>query len=173
MSKKKKIESGLDEKGKFAQGNQLHTLRENPGRPSKISRFLEQFTCVVGESHPVGMAIIFTDAELLFLTNQRLEEKDRVGKATLARWKKYEFEGDKDQEEAREFRRIYEEHLMNQRKHLFAMMMAKSEARSWNRYLAVIERKFDDWNLRKKSVDETPDLKKLVFRVADSSGESS
>jgi len=46
------------------------------------------------------------------------------------------------------------------------MMMAKSESRSWNRYLAVIERKFDDWNLRSKSVDETPDLKKLVFRVA-------
>ena len=166
MSKKKKIEQGLDERGKFAEGNQLHSLRVNPGRKSKISRFIEEFECVLEEEHPVGNAIIFTDAELVFLTNRRLEPKERIAENTLTNWKKHEFANEKDQAEAEAFRELYRYHLMAQRQNLFKMMMAKSEARSWNRYLAVIERKFDDWNLRTKSVDETPDLKKLVFRVA-------
>ena len=168
MSEKDKNSDHDPKTGTFVEGNQAHTKRENPGRKSKISRFLEQFACVVEEAHPVGMAIIFTDSELLFLTNQKLDKDERVSKATLARWKSYEFVDDADQEEAETFRRIYEEQLLLQRRHLFKMMMDKSEARSWNRYLAVIERKFDDWNLRKKSVDETPDLKKLVFTVAES-----
>ena len=166
MSKDKKIESGLDENGKFAKGNQLHTLRENPGRKSKISRFIQEFECVLAAPHPVGNAIIYTDSELLFLTNDRLDPDERVDDGTFARWKKFKFASEKDQLEAEEFRRLYEKFLLIQRGKLFEMMMAKSESRSWNRYLAVIERKFDDWNLRSKSVDETPDLKKLVFRVS-------
>ena len=169
MGKKEKKSTDFTEDGKFAPGNQAHTLRENPGRKSKISRFIQEFACVIAEEHPVGKAIIFTDKELVFLTNQRLEEDERISESTLNKWKNgFEFSDKKDQEEAREFRRLYREGLLKQREHLFEMMMAKSEARSWNRYLAVIERKFDDWNLRKKSVDETPDLKKLVFTVADS-----
>ena len=170
MSEKDKNTDHDPKTGTFVEGNQAHTKRENPGRKSKISRFLQAFECVIEKPHPVGRAIIFTDRELVFLTNQELENKeDHVDDSTLNRWKQgYEFADDSDNEEAREFRRIYEKHLMMQREHLFKMMMAKSEARSWNRYLAVIERKFDDWNLRKKSVDETPDLKKLVFTVAES-----
>jgi CRISPR/Cas system CMR subunit Cmr4 (Cas7 group RAMP superfamily) len=166
MDKDKEIEKGLDDNGKFAEGNQLHKLRTKVGRPRKISRFIQQFECVLEESHPVGNAIIFSDKELVFLTNDRLEPHERIEESTLAKWKKYEFKSEKDQAEAEEFRRLYEKHLLLQRQRLFEMMMAKSESRSWNRYLAVIERKFDDWNLRTKSVDETPDLKKLVFRVA-------
>jgi len=30
-----------------------------------------------------------------------------------------------------------------------------------------MERKFDEWNLRSRSVDETPDVKRLVFRVKE------
>jgi len=173
MSKKDKNDRNFTEDGKFAPGNQVHRERTNPGRPSKISRFIQEFACVIDEEHPVGKAIIFTDKELVFLTNQRLDDdSERISESTLNKWKNgFEFSSEKDQEQAEAFRRLYREALLKQRENLFAKMMAPEESRSWNRYLAVIERKFDDWNLRKKSVDETPDLKKLVFRVADNSGQ--
>ena len=166
MAKKKDYSDELDENGKFAKGNQLHRLRENVGRPSKLSRFIEQFECVIAHPHPVGRAIIFTDAELLFLTNDRLDPPDRITKGTLSNWKKFEFVDEKDKEQAEEFRRLYEKHLLMQREKLFEMMVSKGEARSWGRYMAIIERKFDEWNLRTKSVDETVDRKQLVFRVS-------
>lgn len=151
--------------GKFVKGNQLYKNRKRHGRKSKLSRFIQAFASVLQQPHPVGHAIIYTDAELVFLANDRLEPEDRIDESAISRWKKFEFADEKDQAEAEEFRRLYEKHLLQQRSALFDAMVSEEETRSWNRYLAIIERKFDNWNLRQKQVDETPDLKKLVFRV--------
>ena len=159
-----------DESGKFAQGNQAHTRRKRSGRKPKLPRFLEQFKCVLEQDHPVGMAIIHSDHDLLFKTNMRLNEEDRVGKATLSRWKSHDFVNEADRELGEQFRDLYEQHLIEQRERLFEAMVAPGEERSWQRWMAIIERKFDDWNLRSKSVDETEGPKQLVFRVDPGGG---
>ena len=157
--------------GTFAEGNQAHTLRENVGRPRKLTRFLEAFKCVVYKPHPVGRAIIHTDKDLLEMTNRELDEKDRISVTTWERYKRGEGDdvNEKMLEDLSGFAEIYEDALIKQRDNLFERMMEKGEARSWGRWAWIIERKFDDWNLRKKSVDETPDRKQLVFRVAPDS----
>ena len=173
MDKKEIISKGLDSKGDFAKGNQLHKLRENVGRPRKLTRFLEGFKCVVYKSHPVGRAIIHTDKDLLEMTNRLLDEKDRISVTTWERYKRGEGDdvNEKMLADLEGFAAIYQDALIKQRDNLFERMMEKGEARSWGRWAWIIERKFDDWNLRKKSVDETPDLKQLVFRVAPGEGD--
>jgi len=179
MDKKEIISKGLDSKGGFAQGNQLHKLRENVGRPRKLTRFLEAFKCVLeldqpeNKRHRVGRAIIHTDKDLLEMTNRLLDEKDRVSTTSWESWKRGSVENMSEdvEKELSQFRDIYLEALKMQRDNLFDRMTEKGEARSWGRWAWIIERKFDEWNLRKKSVDETPDLKQLVFRVAPDSNE--
>lgn len=173
MDKKKEYPEGLDENGRFAQGNQLHKKRENVGRPSKLPRFLEAFACVVDVSHPVGRAIIHTDKDLLRMTNRELSEKDRISMTAFESYKRGDLDDDGGEMSLLldEFYDIYMEALESQRENLFQRMMEKGEARSWGRWSWIIERKFDDWNLRKKQVDETPDRKQLVFRVIDGDDE--
>lgn len=178
MSKKKKKRDHDPETGAFVKGNQAHKLRENPGRKSKLPRFVRAFACVVDDSHPVGMAIIHTDKDLLRLTNKRLrDEGDAGSQISLASFENYK-RGDvgglteEVSEALEEFERLYGDALLEQRNNLFERMVEKGEARSWGRWSWIIERKFDDWNLRKKQVDETPDRNQLVFRVLDGDGGS-
>jgi hypothetical protein len=179
MEKDKLISEGLDENKKFSKGNQLHKLRENVGRPRKLTRFLEAFKCVLeldqpeSKRHRVGRAIIHTDKDLLEMTNRLLDEKDRISTTSWESWKRGDVENmdDRVEKELSQFRDIYLEALKMQRDNLFDRMTDKGEARSWGRWAWIIERKFDDWNLRKKSVDETPDRKQLLFRVAPESTE--
>jgi hypothetical protein len=115
MEKKDKHRNHDPKTGTFVKGNQAHELRENPGGKPKISRFIEEFACVLDEPHPVGNAIIFSDKELVFLTNRRLKPEERIADNTFTNWKKYEFKSEKDQKEAEAFREMYEEHLLLQR----------------------------------------------------------
>lgn len=159
------LHRGLDKKsGQFAKGNQLHTLRENVGRPPKASRFVEALKSVLADPHPVGMAIIHTDSELLRLVNRKLDKKDRIGEGTFLRFKKGDI---KDHDDLQDFRELYDQALCIQANNLFEKLVDEGEKRSWQRYAWIIERKFDQWNLRTKSVDETPDIKQLVMRVVE------
>ena len=175
MEKANNKTPGLTPEGKFAKGNQLHTHRVNVGRPRKQARFLEEFERVVdspqpnGEPSLVGNAIILKDTELLLLTNEGLDEGEKVSAATFSRWKTEDYQGKDDGELGRRFRELYAKAMVRQKQALFQAMLDVGEQRSWGRYAWIIERKFDDWNLRAKSVDETPDLKKLVFRVEGNS----
>lgn len=163
-------QNDFDDRGKFAKGNQQHTRRVNHGRPCKLSRFAEEFKNVVETPHRVGYAIIYTDEELLRLTNRRLDEKDRVGYASFDRYKKGELQ--RDYPELEEFQELYMDALQRQKEALFDAMTGDGEERSWQRWAWIIERKFDSWNLRQKQVDETPDPKQLVFRVDDGGDEA-
>lgn len=171
MTKKKEHTDHDPKTGTFVEGNQAHTLRENPGRKSKASRFVEAFACVVDDAHPVGKAIIHTDKDLLRLTNMKLKEQGhedyQISMSTFERYKRGE-NGEASErvlEDLGNFESLYMRALLRQRENLFNRMTEKGEARSWGRWSWIIERKFDEWNLRSKQVDETPDRKQLVFRV--------
>lgn len=171
MAKGKTHKEGFDDKGKFATGNQAHSLRKNPGRKSKLPRFLEEFKSVIQQDHPVGYAIMFTDRELREMVNRRLRKKgyenDQVPESTFVRWKSCDWVSEADQAMGDEFKELYSEALEDQMSHLFRAMADDDEKRSWQRYAWIIERKKDEWNLRSKSMDETPDARQLVLRVKE------
>ena len=43
--------------------------------------------------------------------------------------------------------------------------LASDSPGAWQKWAWLLERKFDEFNLRAKSVDETPDVKRLVLKV--------
>jgi hypothetical protein len=131
------------------------------GRPSKIEKFTEAMAKILDTDHPVGFAIIYTDKDLFEMANERLEPEDRVSDTTFDNWKAGKV---KDDPFLDVFLGLYKRALREQTSNLHARL-SEDPAGSWQRWAWILERKFDGWNLRSRSVDETPRPKELVFRV--------
>lgn len=113
------------------------------GRPTKLTEeFLATARLVIEEG---DNALIFTDAELLFQINDKLSDEARISKSTWEKWKAGEVTADPEGEK---FLRLVEKALHKQKSSLFASL--KTEENQWQRWAWIIERKFDDWNLKRK-----------------------
>ena len=134
------------------------------GRPPvKGQAWLDKFNEVVNREHRVGMAVIHTDMDLIEMVNWELPEEHQIAVATFKDYKS----GDRGSDEfVRVFASLYKRALTSQRDSLFATM-ADEPPGAWQKWAWILERKFGDWNLRNVTVDETPDVKKLVFIVGD------
>lgn len=120
------------------------------GRPTKLTA---EFIAAAHEVIEAGdNALIFTDAELLFQINEKLSQEARICKSTWEKWKAGEV---RDDVEGQEFLRLIEKALHKQKTSLFQSL--KTEPNQWQRWAWIIERKFDEWNLKKKvGVSELP-----------------
>lgn len=121
------------------------------GRPSKLIPFLEAFEALVNQD---DSAVILTDEELVFGANEMLKPEDRIGQRTFERWKADGANADdaQDSHAYNEFWRLYKKALIVQKSQLFEKL--KKNPIAWQRYAWIIERKFDDWNLRTKSEND-------------------
>ncbi len=123
-------------------------------RPSKIKTFIEAFQEVI--SYNAFDVVILTDEELLIECNERLEDKQKISDRTFQRWKA----GQEESEEYLEFCRLYKKALIAQKRNLFISLRADSD--KWQKYAWIIERKFNEWNL-KKIVDNNIEVKDYTF----------
>ena len=112
-------------------------------RPSKMPNFIKAFEQVIKNDE--FDVVILTDSELLMECNDRLEEKHQIAERTFESWKAWEVES----EEYNQFLRLYKKALANQRRELFKKL--QSEPQQWQKYAWIIERKFNEWNLKKIS----------------------
>lgn len=138
-------------------------MTKNPeGRPPTKGRaWLNKFAEVVNREHRVGMAIVHSDMNLVEYVNWELPEEHQIKVKTFEKYKS----GDRGSDEfIDEFVGLYKRALMTQCDNLFKTM-ADEPPGAWQKWAWIIERKFGDWNLRNVTVDETPDVKKLVFLV--------
>jgi len=127
------------------------------GRPSKLTKnWITVAKEIVNEEIN---AIILTDEELVFLINEKVEEKQRISGRTFIRWKKKNKKDEEGEEKDKEFDKIGEEFchlikkaLMKQKKDLFNSL--KNDDKQWQRFAWIIERKFNAWNI-KKQIDVT------------------
>lgn len=129
---------------------------------SKFETFAKAMIAVLDRESSVGMAIIFTDKDLIEITNETLAPEDRVNVRSFENYKAGERVEDSDIFDA--FMSSYGGALRLQRQNLLNNL-ADDGAGLWQKWAWIAERKFDDLNLRQKSVDETPDVKRLVFRA--------
>ena len=123
------------------------------GRPSKLTDDLLKVTKEIIEDDI--NAIILTDLDLIFLINERLEEKARICDATFENWKAGKFS---DEDKGKDFLGLIKKALIKQRRELFKKF--RDDEKSWQKYAWIIERKFDEWNIKHKS-DLTTDGKPL------------
>jgi hypothetical protein len=126
-------------------------------RPTKLTdNFIEVATGIIFDDIN---AIILTDEELVMLINEKLSEKARISDRTFQRWKdKNKNESDDLDEIGKQFCRLIKKALVIQKRHLFDKF--REEPNQWQKWAWIIERKFDDWNIKRKS-DVTSDNKPI------------
>ena len=141
--------------------------KRRQGQQPKWEKWTKAMEKVFNHPHSVGYAIIYTDEELVDLVNEQLDEEDQISYRTFKRYKAGEID---DEGIISLFVSLYKRALRDQKANLQQGLIDDVPG-GWQRYAWILERKFDEWNLRAKSVDETPDVGRLVFRVqAESEG---
>jgi hypothetical protein len=135
--------------------------KREQGRPPKWEKFTNMMNQVLAGNGQVGNVIIFTDAELLDMVNERLPVEDRISITSFKRYKAGEID---DDGVLSVFVGCYKRALWIQKENILERL-AEDVPGGWQKWAWIMERKFDDWNLRHKEVDETPVAKRLVLRV--------
>ena len=146
-------------------------MKNKEGRPTKLnSGWLEVAERIVNDDIN---AIILTDEELVFLINDEFDkqdipeeekEKQKISDRTFKRWKKKNKEDSEELDEVgKQFCHLIKKALTKQKKHLFDKF--RSDEGQWQKWAWIIERKFDDWNIKHRydhtSKDEKIDLIKV------------
>ena len=133
---------------------------------SKFNRVAEIMSVLFApEKHIIGVAIIHNLSEIVRMVNMCLNADERICVRTFERYLKGENVGKwADADLARMFSEAYQLALYEQKQRLFTLM-AEDQPGGWQRWTWILERRFDEWNLRNKVVNETPDLKRLVLKV--------
>lgn len=127
----------------------------------KLAAFTSALELVLSQPHKVGVAIALTDQDIIEEVNEHLPKADRIAPETISVWKQ---RGVGDDELGLRFQRLYGKALRRQKMALLDNL-AGDVPGAWQKWSWIMERKFDEWNLRNKVVDETPAPKQLVFRV--------
>ena len=123
-------------------------------RPPKISKeLIEAFKDVIEGDNVI---LVCTDEEIFYLLNERLDEKDQICYKTFQNYKNGAETYDANYPELRplfnEFLRLIKKALINEKINLFRKF--KTEPITWQRWAWIIERKFDEWNIKdKKEID--------------------
>lgn len=113
-------------------------------RPSKIEPFIEQAEKVLFTDIN---AIILTDEELVDEVNEGLKEKERITQRTFRNWKSQAIKGEYIDDNAQGFFLLLKRALREQKRNLFAKFQDDGQ---WQKYAWILERKFDEWNIKQK-----------------------
>jgi hypothetical protein len=113
------------------------------GRPFKMSKWIIKLEEVLSEEN----ILFLSDHDLRFLVNERLEDKEQISKRTFENWKSGEFHP--DDSTGQKFLKCIEGALIKQKQFLAKKMI--EDDKNWQRFAWIMERKFDEWNLKKIS----------------------
>jgi hypothetical protein len=113
------------------------------GRPSKMTdKVLDAIEEVIN-----GEILFMTDEELVAEINELLPEESRFTYEAFSKWKR-----EKSQSENPlfpRFLRLIKKALIEQKKTL--LIKLQTDDKAWQRYAWILERKFDEWNIKSKS----------------------
>jgi hypothetical protein len=139
----------------------VYCRMQKTGRPNKLERFNEVAQEVLFDERGVGACIMHTDMDLLDMINRKLEPEERVSVRTFKAYKAGELQ---DEASLDVFSHLYKRALEQQKASLFESLRDEPPG-AWQKWAWILERKFDEWSLRQRVVDETSAPKQLVLRV--------
>ena len=126
----------------------MEEIKNKGGRPSKLN---ENWLKIADEvlSEDIN-AIIYTDEELVDEINERLPDEAKTSQRTFATWKAKNKESKKDIDEMGErFLHLIKKALRKQKGYLFVKF--RNDEKAWTKWAWILERKFEDWNIRQKT----------------------
>ena len=89
--------------------------------------------------------LFLSDKDLVFMVNHKLPKKHKIGDATFERWKAGKYAP--DEETAKDFIECIKYALIKQKQYL-GEKLRNDTTGQWTRYAWILERKFNDWNLK-------------------------
>jgi len=132
------------------------------GRPTKMTKELITALNEVAEE-----ALYCTDEDLVFLLNEKLSENQQITIDTFRSYKNGR--NQKDNELITEFIHVIKKVLIQEKNNL--LKLVKKGDNGWQSKSWILERKFDEWNLKRISdikIDNVPDI---VFKNASNTYE--
>ena len=129
------------------------------GRPTKLDdEIIQAFNTVLNEGIN---AIILTDEEMVLLVNDILPENNKFSYSAFKDWKAFATDVKKDTTDYNammydKIRSVIKKALTIQKQNLFTKM--QNDKQAWQKYAWIIERKFDEWNIRNK-IEQTVSAK--------------
>ncbi len=121
---------------KFAKGS-----KTNGAKTKLTEELIRNLSEVIEEN-----VLYATDEELVFLVNEKLPENNRFTIDAFSKWKRGESQSDNVL--YKDFLRLIKKALFKEKKNLLELL--KKDPQSWQRYAWIIERKFDEWNIKIK-----------------------
>ena len=121
---------------KYAEGN-------NGGRPSKLTpEVIDAAKNIINEK-----ILFYTDEELVIAINEILPKEAQFSYITFAKWKAGDSQADSDL--FKEFLYLIKKSLALEKERLLGKL--ETDKFGWQRYAWILERKFDEWNIRTKA----------------------
>ena len=124
------------------------------GRPSKLTpEVIEAIKQVINTK-----ILFYTDEELVNEINELLPESAKFTFIAFAKWKAGDSQADNPL--FKEFLYLIKKSLALEKERL--LILLQKDKISWQRYAWILERKFDEWNIRTKSeVDHTVNISQM------------
>jgi hypothetical protein len=142
--------------------------KRRQGNPGKYQLFVSALEELFNTDDWNAWVIACSDEELIFMVNQKLEEKDRILDRTFRNYKKGELpKSEGDYEYLRMFDSSYKRALIGQ-KMIVMQNLAGDSPGAWQKWAWILERKFDEFNMTRKEKVEVNDIGRLVLRGRDS-----
>lgn len=113
------------------------------GAPTKLTE--DFFQAVEDVLNTDLNVLVCTDDELLILINEKLSEKAKISERCFQNWKAGNFAENADGEN---FLRLIKRALVREKMGL--MKRLQDDEKAWQRWAWIIERKFDEWNIKMK-----------------------
>jgi len=142
---------------------QVKVKQLHEGRPTKMNpRLIEIFTQIVNEN-----MLYCTNEDIFHLLNLKLKEEglEQISYMTFWRWitKAADYQSTKPElaDMFTEFCYIIKTALIRERSNLLNNLRAGGDAQ-WQRFAWILERKFDEWNIRnKQDIEQTTKVIKV------------
>ena len=127
---------------------------DNAGAKGKMNiQFIDALTKIVDEN-----ILCATDEELVDLVNELLPTEAQISYEGFSKWKRGERQVNNELYPL--FVRLIKKALLIEKKRL--MKLLQTDDRQWQRYAWILERKFDEWNIKTKSeVEQTVKIANL------------
>lgn len=135
----------------------LNNTKSPRGRMSKIHPWLVALREVFSEYADTADIWIYTDEDILFLVNQKLPKKDRIGESTFRTWKVTAREGKREDlpDHFVEFLALYKNALLLAKKCIMSALA--TDPQKWQRWAWIMERKFPNWRMNNITPDQLED----------------
>lgn len=111
------------------------------GRPFKMENWVAELQKILAAED----IIFLSDKDLQFLVNQNLDESERITDRTFENWKAGKFHP--DEEVGKQFMNCIHLALIKQKQEMSRRMLGEDD-KNWTRFAWVMERKFQEWNLK-------------------------